>query len=112
MAKSERLRFTQSCGKNADAVANPLYSVFGVLWQKDWVIARHLAIEKLHTLEAGVYMQVLRLFVQQPQRLHESKGDAISAVSPAAVFANRVLARTAKSLHTLVAAVPTERRHS
>ena len=112
MGKTARAQFTRIRGKNADAVANPLYNIFGVLWQKDWVIARTLAFEKLHSMEEGVCMQILLLIVQQPQRIHESDGEAVSAVSPAAAFADSVLSCAAESLYTIMLGMPTERRHS
>jgi hypothetical protein len=110
--KGERDHFTQLCGLNAEAVDNILYDVFGVLNVKGWVMARHLAVEPLHTIEAGVFMQVQRLMIQLPQRLHEPAGAAARADSPEAAFADRVLKQSASSLHRVILAVPTHRRHS
>jgi hypothetical protein len=50
--------------------------------------------------------------VQLPQRLHERTGEAASAVSSAAAFADLVFREGANSLHTIMLAIPTERRHS
>jgi hypothetical protein len=112
MGKTDCAHFMQLCGKNPEAADNPLYGVFGVLKDNDWVIARTLAVEPLHTMEAGVFMQIQLLMVQLPQRLHELAGVPVSAESQAALFADRVIAGSAMSLHTLIAAVPTKLRHS
>ena len=112
MGKTDCAHFMQLCGKNPEAADNPLYGVFGVLKDNDWVIARTLAVEPLHTMEAGVFMQIQLLMVQLPQRLHELAGVPVSAESQAALFADRVIAGSAMSSHTLIAAVPTKLRHS
>jgi hypothetical protein len=93
-------------------VDNPLYKVFGSMPEKNWVIARLLAVEPLHTIVSGVVMQIELLMIQLPQRLHESSGEVPKAGSPAAAFADRVLKQTATELQQIVAAVPTARRHS
>ena len=110
--KEDREHFTQVCGLNADAVDNPLYGYFGSLYQRDWVAARRLAVERLHTIETGVCEQVQLLMIQLPQRLYEPPEDIPKADSPAAAFADRVLLQSAASLHRLVAAVPPGSRHS
>jgi len=102
----------QLAGLQADAVDNPLYRFAGSLKSRNWVIARLLPIEPLHTIEAGVAAQVELAIVQLPQRLHEAIGEQASAVSPAAAFADRVLRQSARELYEIVAAVPPGRRHS
>lgn len=110
--QGDRDRYSMLCGMQPDLVRNPLYDVFGSLTSCDWVIARLLAVEPLHTIDSGVAQAVELLMIQLPQRLHEAMGETSKATSPAARFADSVLKQSARDLHRIVAAVPTQRRHS
>jgi hypothetical protein len=110
--KGERAHFTQMRGMTSDAKGSPLSNVFGSLSSRNWVSARLLAVEPLHTIVAGVMMQTQLAAIQLPQRLHELSGAKPCATSPAAVFADRVIGQSAQALQQIVAAVPTQLRHS
>ena len=110
--QEQRDHFTMVCGLHADAVDNRLYGYFGSLYERNWAAARRLAVERLHTIEAGVCQQIQLLMIQMPQRLHEPPDAIPRADSPAAAFADRVLQQSAVSLHRLIAAVPPQSRHS
>ena len=109
--KADRDHYSQLCGMQPDLVRNPLYDVFGSLTSHDWVSARLLAVEPLHTIDSGVAEAIEQLMVQLPQRLHEASGEQPKADSPAAAFADRVLKQSATDLQRVVAALPTQRRH-
>ena len=89
--QAERNHFTMVCGLHADTIFNPLYRCFGSLHRQDWVFARLLAFEPLHSIQSGVVMKTMQLMIQLPQVIHESPGVIALASSEAAVFADRVV---------------------
>ena len=88
---------------------NPIYDVFGSLTSREWVSARLLAVEPLHTIDSGIAQAIQLLMVQLTQRLHQANDELPKATSPAAAFADRVLKQSARDLQRIVAAVPTRR---
>ena len=73
---------------------------------------RLLAIEKLHTLEAGVFEKIMTAVLKLAQCLQELPGEIPKSDSTAAKFADDCLCHFASDLERVAAAMPYTRLHA